>query len=87
MNKRIILLIFLAAFLGSMFAQVLGFGAVIWYQTERSQVLSLGNKPSVEFCQLSAWLGYYGFTHEEQSQCENILHPKIRPDPISPVEG
>lgn len=82
MNRRTLFLIFLAAFLGALFAQALGMGGSVWYESERSKVLSLGQTPSAFFCQLSSMLGYYGFTREERHQCETILHPK----PVMPTE-
>lgn len=82
MTTRTLSLIFLAAFLGALFAQALGMGGAIWYETERGKVLSLGQTPSAFFCRLSSVLGYYGFNREERHQCESILHPK----PVMPTE-
>jgi hypothetical protein len=80
MNKRLILLIFLAAFLGSIFAQACGMGVTLWYRSERENVMALGKSPSPVFCWVMSVVNYYGFTHEEQHQCESILHPKpMRP--------
>lgn len=81
MTTRTLSLIFLAAFLGALFAQALGMGGMVWYQSERGKVLSLGQTPSVFFCWLSSVFGYYGFTREERHQCETILHPK----PVMPM--
>lgn len=84
MDRRTLCLIFLAAFLGALFAQALGMGGSVWYQSERGKVLSLGQTPSAFFCRLSSVLGYYGFNREERHQCESILHPKpVMPTPSS----